>query len=234
MDAATGPVAHPLAIGQVVARNVVPVVGVIAFGWPAFNVLLLYFVDTLLAMGVMFAGLAAWFSRGTEDGAASRASSVVGAIALAAFLCVVFAVPLGMPLLFVGAAAGGTATWAALLEDRSLWTGIAWQVVAAVWSYWGLWQALRHRSPDELGLKRRFALVFLRWFVIVAAVYLPLAWVFGRFLPFVLVLLYVATSIVVEIAPDRFLRLMPGGAADAAPPAPAAPPKRYSRTKKKP
>ena len=64
MDGETAPVANPLAIGQVVARNIVPVVGVIAFGWPAFNVLLLYFVDTLLALGVMFAGLLAWFSRG--------------------------------------------------------------------------------------------------------------------------------------------------------------------------
>ena len=82
-------------------------------------------------------------------------------------------------------------------------------------------------------LKRRFALVFLRWIVVIAAVYLPLAWMFGRYFPFVLVILYVATSIVTEIAPDRFLRLMPGGAADAVPPASATPPKRYSRTKKK-
>jgi hypothetical protein len=74
----------------------------------------------------------------------------------------------------------------------------------------------------------------LRWFVIIAAVYLPIGYLFGRFLAFVLVVLYAGTTIFVEIAPDRFLRMMPGGAEDATPPAPAAPPKHYSRSKKKP
>ena len=109
-------------------------------------------------------------------------------------------------------------------------------IVAAIWSYAALWRELHVRSPDELRLKRRFALVFLRWFVIVAAVYLPLGFLFGRFFPFVLVVLYAATTVVVEIAPDRFLRLMPGGAVDAdpLPGAPSVPPpKRYSRTKKR-
>jgi hypothetical protein len=52
------PAFNPIAIGQVVARNIVPVVGILAFGWPAANVLVLYFADTMLSMGVMFAGLA--------------------------------------------------------------------------------------------------------------------------------------------------------------------------------
>ena len=229
----TAPAANPLASGQVVARNIVPAVGVLAFGWPAFNVLLLYFVDTMLALGVMFAGLLAHFTRGTaEASVASRLNGAVGAIAGAAFLAAFIAVPLGMPLLFVGVASGPP-SWSALLDDQGLLAGIAWQMVAATWSYWGLWQALQHRSPDELRLKRRFALVFLRWIVIVAAVYTPLTWLFGRFMAHVLVVLYVAASIVVEIAPDRFLRAMPGGAEDAATP-PARPAKRYSRTKKKP
>ena len=228
----TAPAANPLAIGQVVARNIVPVVGVLAFGWPAFNVLLLYFVDTMLALGVKFAGLFAYFTRGTaEAGVASRLNGAVGAIGGGAFLTAFIAVPLGMPLVFVGAASGPS-SWSALLEDRGLLAGIAWQVVAAIWSYWGLWQALQHQSPDELRLKRRFALVFLRWIVIVGAVYTPLAWLLGRFMAHALVVLYVAASIVVEIAPDRFLRVMPGGAEDAAPP-PAPPAQRQSRTRRR-
>ncbi|MEO8487868.1 MAG: hypothetical protein ABI585_16195 [Betaproteobacteria bacterium] len=209
--------ANPLAIGQVVARNIVPVVGIVAFGWSAVNVLLLYFVDTLLAMGVMFAGLASWFSRDTvEKGVASRLNAEAGAIAVAVFICAFVAVPLGMPLIFVGAMShwdGFDALW----SDQSLMAGIAWQAAAAIWSYAALWRELHVRSPDELKLKRRFALVFLRWFVILAAIYFPLAFVFGRFLPFVLVALYAGTTIFVEIAPDRFLRLMPGGAEEADP-----------------
>ena len=50
-----------------------------------------------------------------------------------------------------------------------------------------------------------------------------------------LVVLYVGTTIFVEIAPDRFLRMMPGGAEDADPlpgSPPPKPPKQYSRTKR--
>jgi len=229
------PILNPIAIGQIVARNLVPVVGVIVFGWSAVNVLLLYFVDTMLSMGVMFAGLASYFTRqASEDGVAARINGEAGAIAVAVILCLFIAVPLGMPLVFVGAMShweGFTALW----RDQSLLAGIAWQVVAAVWSYWALWQELRYRTPEEVRLKRRFALVMLRWFVIIAAVYLPLAFLFGRFLPFVLVVLYAGTTIFVEIAPDRFLRMMPGGAEDADPlpgATPLKPPKRYSRTKR--
>lgn len=218
MDAVDSPRGFdPIAIGQVVARNIVPVVGIIAFGWSAVNVLLLYFADTLLSMGVMFAGLASYFSReNVEKGISSRINAEFGAVAVAVFLCAFIAVPIGMPLIFVGAMSqweGFTSLW----TDRSLMAGLAWQVVAAVWSYAGLWRELHVRSPEELRLKRRFALVFLRWFVILAAIYLPIAFIFGRFLPFVLVALYAGTTIFVEIAPDRFLRLMPGGASEAEP-----------------
>ena len=233
MAVETAPGMNPLAIGQIVARNVVPVVGIVAFGWPAFNVLLLYFVDTMFSFGVMFAGLGWWFGRETvEKGVASRLNAEVGAIGVAVFLCAFMAVPLGMPLVFVGAMSGFEG-FPALWSDHSLLAGIAWQAVAAIWSYAELWRALHEQSPEQLKLKRRFALVFLRWIVVIAAVYLPLGFLFGRFFPFVLVVLYVGTTIFVEIAPDRFLRMMPGGAEDAdPPPGSTPPPKRYSRTKK--
>ena len=36
-----------IAIAQIVARNIVPLVGVLFLGWRAANVLLLYFLDTV-------------------------------------------------------------------------------------------------------------------------------------------------------------------------------------------
>ena len=213
----TGRRIDPIAIGQVVARNLVPVVGILVLDWSASTVLLLYFVDTMLSIGVIFAGLMSWFGRGSvEDRWASRLNAEVGYVAGAAFLVAFIAVPLGMPLVFVGALAG----WSdvkAIVADPALQAGIAWQVVAAVWSYAGLWRELHHRSPEELRVKRRFTLLFLRWVVILLAVYSPIGWLFGRFLPHLLVALYAGASIVVEIAPDRFLRAMPGGAEDAVP-----------------
>jgi hypothetical protein len=228
----TGPRFDPIAIGQVVARNLVPVVGILALDWSASTVLLLYFVDTMLSIGVIFAGLFSWFGRGSvEDRWPSRLNAEVGYVAGAAFLVAFIAVPLGMPLVFVGAWAG----WGdvkTLFADPALQAGIAWQVVAAVWSYAGLWRELHVRSPEELRVKRRFTLLFLRWVVILLAVYSPIGWLFGRFLPHLLVALYAGASIFVEIAPDRFLRAMPGGADDADPlpgPAKAPPGKRRRR-----
>jgi len=213
----TGRRIDPIAIGQVVARNLVPVVGILVLDWSASTVLLLYFVDTMLSIGVIFAGLMSWFGRGSvEDRWASRLNAEVGYVAGAAFLVAFIAVPLGMPLVFVGALAG----WSdvkVIFADPALQAGIAWQVVAAVWSYAGLWRELHVRSPEELRVKRRFTLLLLRWVVILAAVYSPIGWLFGRFLPHLLVALYAGASIFVEIAPDRFLRAMPGGAADADP-----------------
>jgi hypothetical protein len=215
-DFDTGRRFDPIAIGQVVARNLVP------FGWSASTVLLLYFVDTMLSIGVIFAGLMSWFGRGSvEDRWASRLNAEVGYVAGAAFLVAFIAVPLGMPLVFVGAWAGWDDV-RTLFADPALQAGIAWQAVAAVWSYAGLWRELHVRSPEELRVKRRFTLVFLRWVVILLAVYSPIGWLFGRFLPHLLVALYAGASIAVEIAPDRFLRAMPGGAEDADPlPGPA-------------
>lgn len=217
----------PLAIGQVVARNIVPVVGILAFGWSAVQVLVLYFIDTMLAIGVMFAGLGSYFARQSADGAASRINGEAGAIFAAAFICVFIAVPLGMPLVFVGAFShweGFDGLW----KDHAFLSGVAWQVVAAIWSYLGLWRALKERTPEELRLKRRFALVFLRWIAVLLVVYSIGEW-FGRFLPVILVVVYATASIVVEIAPDLFLRFMPGGAADADPERPAGGPRAPSQ-----
>ena len=42
-------VVTPIGIAQVVARNVAPLVGILFFHWSATNVLVLYFLDTLLS-----------------------------------------------------------------------------------------------------------------------------------------------------------------------------------------
>lgn len=205
----------PIAAGQVVARNLVPVIGILAFGWSASTVLLLYFVDTMLSIGVIFAGLMSWFGRGSvEDRWSSRLNAEAGYVAGAAFVTAFIAVPLGMPLVFVGAWAG----WGdvkALFADPALQAGIAWQVVAAVGSYAGLWRELHFRSPEELRVKRRFSLVFLRWIAVLMVVYSPILGLFGRFGPLVLVIVYAGVSVVAEVAPDRILALFPDRGGDA-------------------
>lgn len=205
--------AAPLAIAQIIARNIVPLAGIVFLGWSAQNVLVIYFADTMLTMAVIFAGVLRKFAPPIEDdGWAARLNGEVGMVGGGVFLMVAVAVPLGLPLLFM---LGGNFDLRALLDDRSLLAGLAWQCVAALWSYLELYRALRTATPEQLQLKRRFALVLLRWMALVMVSYLGVGFVAGRFAALIFVAIYVGVSIWAELAPDRFLRAIPGGAEDA-------------------
>ncbi len=211
----------PLALAQVVVRNIVPVAGILLFGWSAPNVLVLYFIDTLLSMGVIVTGIARFLLPPPNDqGLAARANAEFGYVGAGLMVIAVVAIPLGVPLIFM--LAPGGADWREMLADRGFRIGIALQVAAACWSGVDLYRALRTQTPDQLRLKRRFALVFLRWIVLLMATYTGFFVIFGHYGALFYVTLYVATTIVIEIAPDRFLRAMPGGAEDMDPDVPAA------------
>ena len=98
-------------------------------------------------------------------------------------------------------------------NDSSLRSGALIQTVVALWSYVELYRALRTHSPAQLKLRQRFALVFMRWLVVIMVTYFVLD-ILPPSEPVLLILVaaYIAGSIIAEIAPDRFLRAMPGGA----------------------
>lgn len=233
----SAPGAH-LDVAQAIARHAAPVVGILFLGWSAPGVVLLYFADTLLALAVIMAGVLRHFAPPPQDdGWAARINGEVGAVGFGVVLAAFFAVPLGVPLFFMLEGLD----WLAVLADPSLRAGLLWQAVAALWSYAELYREMRHRSPEDLRLKRRFALVFLRWIVLVMIAGTGIGVLFGRFSPLLFVAIYAALSIWSEIAPDRFLRTLPGGAEDATPPPATATfaaghgkrPKRRSREKRR-
>jgi hypothetical protein len=207
----------PLTIAQIVARNIVPLAGILFLGWSAEIALLLYLLDTLLAIAVILAALMSAFTA-AEDGRAARINGEVGAVAMALAVTAFIAIPIGVPVVFVLGPSGFD--WRAALADPALRTGALMQAIAALWSYADLWRALRNRSPDELRLKRRFALVFLRWMAVLMLIYSGI----GVYSALLVVATYVGVSIFAEVAPDRFLRAMPGGAEDADPEPGTAPP----------
>jgi len=210
------PPLSPLAVANAVARNVVPLGGILFFGWSAANVLILYFIDTLLAMAVMFAGLMRHFlPPPTDEGWAARANAEAGYVGAALFLCAFFAVPLGIPLIFM--LLGSDVAWRDLLSDPAFRSGLILQAIAAFWSCRDLYRALQTHTPEELRLKRQFALVFLRWMVVIIPSYFGIGFFLGRYAAFFFVAIYTAATIVIDVAPDRFLRAMPGGAEDADP-----------------
>jgi hypothetical protein len=201
-----------LTAASAIARNVAPLVGILLLGWNARNVLYLYFIDTLLAMGVILAGLIRHFQPPVEgEGWAARLNGEVGAIAGALFVVAIFALPLGIWLAMM---LGGDLALGEVLRDREFLVAAAWQAGAALWSYGALVEALRSHSPETLRLKRRFALVFLRWIALIFCsqfvAILP-----TRYALVGLVAIYAALSIWTEIAPDHFLRALPPGLDDA-------------------
>ena len=174
--------------------------------------MILYLLDTLLSMAVIISGLASSFASPPDDEGVggwinAEASYVLAGLLVAAFL----AVPLGMPVGIMLAASGFSFREA--FSDSSLRGGALVQTVLALWSYIELYRALRTYSPAQLKLRPRFALVFMRWVVVIMVTYFIL-----DILPpsepvlLILVVAYIAGSIFAEIAPDRFLRAMPGGA----------------------
>ena len=126
-----------------------------------------------------------------------------------------FAVPLGVPLIFM--LAGSDVSLRSLWADDAFRVGMLLQAIAAFWSGVGLYRALRTQTPEQLRLKRRFALVFLRWLAMLMVTYTGITFIFGRFAAFVFVAIYAGLSVFIDVAPDKFLRMMPGGAEDADP-----------------
>jgi hypothetical protein len=207
---------NPLDVVSTVARNLVPLAGILFLGWSAPTVLVLYFADTMFAMAVMFAGLAHHFiPPPKDDGWAARVNGEAGAIAAAVFIACFFAVPLGVPLIFM--LAGSDVSLRSLWADDAFRVGLLLQAIAAFWSGVGLYRALRAQTPEQLRLKRRFALVFLRWLAMLMVTYTGITFIFGRFAAYLYVAIYAALSIFIDVAPDKFLRMMPGGAEDADP-----------------
>jgi hypothetical protein len=218
----------PIEIASTVARNLVPLAGIVFLGWSAPTVLVLYFADTMFSIAVMFAGLLRHFAPPVEDdGWAARANGEVGAVGGALFLTAVIAVPLGVPVIFMLAGSGTTP--GSLWGDEAFRAGLVMQAIAAVWSCAGLYRALRTRTPDDLRLKRRFALVFLRWIAVLMVTYTGIVFLFGRWAPLVFVAVYAAASVVIDIAPDKVLSAMPKGPANEDP----APPPRRKHSKRK-
>ena len=217
----------PLVIAQMVARNIVPVAGILFLGWSAPNVLVLYFVDTLLSMAVIAAGLMRhWLPPPVDEGWAARANAEVGYVGAALAIVAFLAIPLGVPLIFM--LAPGDTNWRTIVFDPGFRAGLVMQAVAALWSGADLYRALRTHSPEQLRMRRRFTLLFLRWLTILMVTFSGVFLIFGQYSALFFVALYAATSMVIDIAPDRFLRAMPGGAEDADPAVSATGPPRAS------
>ena len=223
-------------VGGVVARALIPILGVLFLHWSAGNLLIVYFADTLasffsvsvLAVGRLFGveedSGPRWYRR-LSTGAQLAGSGAMLAVIIAL-------VPFGF-LLFMLLIEDFE--WRFALHDRDLWIGVAAQFCAAVTLLLREYRRIEANANADRLIRARFGLVFVRWvfvcfvFMVSVGILQPqrgglLAAIFS----FVLVLAYALATIVMELQPGRLLvwfggRDLAPGAAKAEPASPTAP-----------
>lgn len=204
----------------VIARNVIPVVGVLILGWSAINLVLLYFFDTLGGMWALIAALLTQFFGGwTTLPWTRRFTNLLWVLGLSLFLIAFFAIPLGMPVFILLMMQEWD--WRAAWTDRGFIFGLVSIVLLSVIGM--LRYALRFQQTpaDEKWSRRTFGLLFLRWVAMIALIFL-LAGMLLAFTPLVLVISYAALTVVSELYPERFLGMF--DTSFNQPPAPYEPP----------
>ncbi len=201
--------ASPAAIASLVGANVVPVAGVLLLGWSAPNLLVLYYLDTILACAVVILLIARHVTglgnpgergrplRGPLDWTRASAGALLGAL----LICV----PLGVPLFIVLAQYGWSL--AAATADRAFVSGLAIQVAGSAVGCVQAHRDLLVRDDDENVLKHRAAFIVGRWLVVVIAAFTGIFGLLGpRYGGTLLILVYAGASVYFELLPERALR----------------------------
>lgn len=201
----------PGLIFDVVLRNIVPVCGMLFLGWPPGNLILLYFADTMLSLCMMIAALMFFFIPVSDaEGIGARLNALVGPFAGAALTTLILAVPLGIPVIFMLADTGFSLL--KTLSDPGFQAALGAQFFASIMTFRTLYGLLRTHTPEQIDLKKRFGLIFVRWFGLIMITFTGLPQMFGAIGPYLLVIVYAGLTIWSELLPDRFLKAMPGGA----------------------
>lgn len=205
----------------VIARNAIPVIGVLFLGWAALNLVILYFFDTLGSMWALIAALLTQFFGGwTTLPWKTRFVNLLWVLGLSLFLVAFFAIPLGMPVFILLMMQQWD--WRAALNDEGFLFGLVSIVILSLVGM--LRHALHfHQTPaDEKWTRNTFGLLFLRWVAMIVLIF-AFAGMLLPFAPVLLVILYAALTVVSELYPQRFLAAFDHSAASPTPP-PSPPP----------
>ena len=202
-------VLSPPAIASLISRNLVPVAGVLFLGWSAPNLLLLYYIDTILEFAVVVLLIARHVTgMGKPDepgrpmnGPGDWLRTGLGALLGALLICL----PLGVPLFILLAEFDWSVSSA--LADRSFVTGLWLQLLGSAFGCVQAHRDLLAREDDERVLKRRVAFLVARWMVVVVAAFTGFAAILGpRIGGALMVLVYAGATVYFEMLPDRALQ----------------------------
>jgi len=200
--------ATPTKTASLIARNLVPTVGVLFLGWSAGNLLVLYYLDTILSFAVVVllvarhvTGLGKPRERSRPlQGSLDWIKASLGSLLAAVLICL----PLGVPLAWTLAAFDWSMS--AALADRSFLTGLALQIGGSIYGGLQAHRDLLARTDDERVLKHRAAFIVARWLVVLAVAFTGVAGLLGAWIGGALVVLvYAGATIYFEFFPGRAL-----------------------------
>lgn len=198
----------PAALASLIAANLAPLVAIIVLGWSPLSILVLYFVDTFLGLGVVVL-LVMTHVTGNEHGKplCGWKDWTKAAIGLA-ILGAIFALPLSVPLWIVG----GDALAEELVRPGN---GLAYAILAqsamSALAAARMHRVLKSREDDDRILARRALFLVARWLTMTMAMITgALALLGPRIGGAVLVAIYGGASVYFELFPGRAERFVRG------------------------
>ena len=200
--------ATPANIASLIARNLMPAIGVLFFGWSAGNLLILYYLDTILSIAVVMVliarhitGLGKAGQKGRPlEGPLDWTKAILGSLLAAVLICL----PLGAPLAWTLPEFNWS--FSPAFADRSFLIGLGMTVAGSLSSGVQAHRDLLVRTDDERVLKYRAAFIVARWLVVLIASITGLMGLLGaRFGGALIVLIYAGATVYFEMFPGRAL-----------------------------
>lgn len=198
----------PVALASLVAANLAPLAGIVLFGWSPASLCVLYYVDTVVGIGVVLLLVMAHVT-GNEKGAPLRGwKDWAKAVAGLAVLGSIMALPLAIPLIF---AFGEGVDWERLAADPGFRYAVIVQAALSVAAGVRMHRELVRRDDDDRLLAQRLLYLVARWVTLFIATITGLIALLGPTIGgFLLVAIYAGASIYFELFPDRAMRFVRG------------------------
>jgi len=198
----------PSSLAALIASNLAPLIGILVLGWSPIAILVLYFVDTLLSLGVVLLMVMMHVTGNAQGRPLSGVKDWAQVVVAFIILGGIFGLPLSLPLWFIG-----PEHIAAEFErpDSGLAYGVLVQALMSALTAVRMHRELKARDDDDRLLARRALFLAARWITLFFAMTFGVVGLFGpRWGAFVLVAIYGGASVYFELFPDRAERFVRG------------------------
>ncbi len=211
---AVTPARRALHLLQAALRFGVPVIGVLFFNLSAPQLILIYFVDTWLALTVVFSLLILSFYPVRDWAGGSLfdwLSHMIGVVFMAIFIASFMMVTVAFPLIYVHHAMPLNE----IIQSATFKNAVFWHIIFSLTAFasqgWELAQVPKALNETQVQpqLRRRFFYIFLRWLSVYVLMFVPFVQFVGaRVMSVLYVVVYSAFGFATELFPRAFEKLL--------------------------